>query len=80
MKTSDQSQRCRSGVVIVNFEQIPHCSGVSIVDFEQVNAGWEGHTSITSSFGLNHKLTNPTTTYDNEKRCSTPGILQYFRS
>ena len=33
--------RCRrSGVFIFNFKQIPHCSGVSIVDFERVNPGW----------------------------------------
>ena len=30
----------RSGVFIVNFEQIFH-TGVSIVEFEQVNAGWD---------------------------------------
>ena len=28
-------------IFIVNFEHIPHlCSGVSIVNFELVNAGW----------------------------------------
>ena len=31
----------RFGVFIVNFEHISHlCSSVSIVNFEQVNAGW----------------------------------------
>ena len=31
----------RFGVFIVNFEHISHlCSNVSIVNFEQVNAGW----------------------------------------
>ena len=33
----------RSGVYTVHFEQVYivlHCSGVSIIDFEQVNAGW----------------------------------------
>ena len=31
----------RSGVFIVNFEQIAtYCSGVSIVGFEQLNFGW----------------------------------------
>ena len=30
-------------VFIVNFEHISHlCSSVSIVNFEKVNAGWEG--------------------------------------
>ena len=27
----------RSGVIIVNFEQLSHCSGDSTVDFEQPN-------------------------------------------
>ena len=32
----------RFGVFIVNFEHISHrCSSVSIVNFEQVNAGWD---------------------------------------
>ena len=31
-------RRC-SGIFIVNFFKIPHCSGPSIPDFEQVNAG-----------------------------------------
>ena len=31
---------CRSGVFIVNFEHVSH-SDVSIVDFEQLIAGWE---------------------------------------
>ena len=30
----------RSGVFVANFEHIP-CASVSVVDFEQVNAGWE---------------------------------------
>ena len=30
-----------TSVFIVNFGQISNCSGVSTVDFEQVNAGWE---------------------------------------
>ena len=36
-------ERChwrRSGILIVNFEQISPCSSVSLVKFEQVNAGW----------------------------------------
>ena len=32
----------KTKVFIVNFEHISHlCSSVSIVNFEQVNAGWE---------------------------------------
>ena len=35
--------RRRSGAFIVNFEHIfTPCSSVSIVNFEQVNDGWEG--------------------------------------
>ena len=41
-KTAEWCQWLRSGVFIVNFKQISHnFSGVSIVDFEQLNAGWE---------------------------------------
>ena len=43
IKTPEQRHWRRSGVSIVNFEQITdftHYFGVSIVDFEQVNAGW----------------------------------------
>ena len=29
-----------SGVFIVDFKKTSHCSGVSIVEFEQVNANW----------------------------------------
>ena len=32
-----QSYWRRSTVFIVNLEQISHCSGVTIIDFEQVN-------------------------------------------
>ena len=38
--TPDQSQWCRSGIFILNFELISHCSGVSIVAFKQVNTCW----------------------------------------
>ena len=38
--TINTSEKSRSGVCIANFEQISYCSGVSIVDFEQVNANW----------------------------------------
>ena len=40
LKTLKRSQSCSSGVFIVSFEQITHCSAVSIVTFEQVNIGW----------------------------------------
>ena len=34
--------RRRFGIFTVNFEHISHlCSSVSLVNFEQVNAGWE---------------------------------------
>ena len=39
MKTPEQHHWRYSDVFIVNFEHIPHSSGVSIADFEQVNAG-----------------------------------------
>ena len=40
IKTPKQHQWRRFGVFIVNFEHISHlCSSVSIVNFEQVNAG-----------------------------------------
>ena len=38
IKSPEQYQWCRSGVFIVNFEHT--CTSVSIVNFEQVNAGW----------------------------------------
>ena len=42
IKTPERRQWRRSGFFIVNFEHISHtpCSSVSIVNFEQVNAGW----------------------------------------
>ena len=41
IKTSERRHRSRSGVFIVNFKtDFTHCSGISIVDFKQVNAGW----------------------------------------
>ena len=41
IKTSEGSQWRRFVVFIVNFELIlHHCTGVSIVNFEQVNASW----------------------------------------
>ena len=41
IKTPDRRHLCRSDIFMVNFEQISHCFGVSIVGFERVNAGWE---------------------------------------
>ena len=38
IKTPEQRQLLRSDVFIVNFEQMSHIAGVSIVDFEEVNA------------------------------------------
>ena len=35
-KTLERRQWRRSGVFVFNFEQIWHCSSVSIVEFEQV--------------------------------------------
>ena len=41
IKIPERRQWRRSGVFIVNSEQIfTHCSGVPIVYFEQVNANW----------------------------------------
>ena len=37
IKTPERRHWRRCGVFIVNFEQISHCSGVSIVDFEPVD-------------------------------------------
>ena len=42
IKTPKQRHWCRSGVFIVTFEPISYLwSSVSIVNVEQVNAGWE---------------------------------------
>ena len=42
------NQKDTSG--IVNFEQIfTHCSGISIVDFEQENAGWNREYSVNTN-------------------------------
>ena len=40
MKTPEWRHWRRSGVFIVNFEQISQCFGVPVVDFDQVNIGW----------------------------------------
>ena len=42
IKTLEERQCRRSGVFIVNFEQIrKHCDGISIVDIKQVNVSWK---------------------------------------
>ena len=42
IKTPKRRLWRRFGVFIVNFEHISHlCSSISVVKFEQVNAGWE---------------------------------------
>ena len=33
-------EQCRSGVFIVNWTDSTYCSGVSIIESGQVNAGW----------------------------------------
>ena len=40
IKTLERRYCCCSGVFIVSFEHISHLVLVSIVNFEQVNAGW----------------------------------------
>ena len=43
-KLTLKTERCywlRSGIFIVNLTDFTYCSGIAIVDFEQVNAGWE---------------------------------------
>ena len=50
IKTPERRHWCRSDVFIVNFEQILHCSGVAIVNFEQVNVGWEDSILSTLEF------------------------------
>ena len=43
IKTPEQWPWRHSGIFIVNFEgYFTHCSGGSINDVEQVNAGWVG--------------------------------------
>ena len=41
IKTLERRRCRRSGVFIVNFERISHCSLSSIADFEKVKPGWE---------------------------------------
>ena len=50
IKTSKQRHWRRSGVLIVNFEQISLYSGVSIANFEQENADWGmSYSNLTKS-------------------------------
>ena len=50
VKTPKQRHWRHFGVFIVDFEHISHlCSGVSIANFEQVNAGWDRNVESCSS-------------------------------
>ena len=50
IKTQEQRNWRRSGVFVVNFEQISQiANSVSINDFEQIHAGWEFFTNHYSS-------------------------------
>ena len=41
-RKTQERRHCRhSGVSIVKSEQVSHCSGVSILHFEQVNVSWK---------------------------------------
>ena len=42
IKTPERRQWRRSGVFIDNFEHFTPCSKVPIINFEKVNAGWDG--------------------------------------
>ena len=42
INTPERRHWHRFGVFILNFSHFTSCSRVSIVDFEKVNAGWEG--------------------------------------
>ena len=48
IKTPERHQQRRSDVFVVNFEHISPCSCVSIVNTEQVNAGWDKGNRIIS--------------------------------
>ena len=49
IKTTERCHWRRSVVFIANFEQVSHCSSVSIVDFEQVNTGWAANIFFRNS-------------------------------
>ena len=40
IRATERRHSRRSDIFIVNFEQISHIYGVSIIDFEQINGGW----------------------------------------
>ena len=60
IKTPERPHWHRSGVLIANFEHISLCSSVSIVNFEQVKAGWiaylfsQAHSQISSCHNRTH--------------------------
>ena len=49
INTLEQRQWLRSDVFILSFEHMSHCSGVSIVNFEQLNTDW-----VCTIFSLRH--------------------------
>ena len=60
IKTPEWRQWSSSDVFIINFEHISLCSSVSIVNFEQVKAGWiaylfsQAHSQISSCHNRTH--------------------------
>ena len=60
IKTPEGCHWRRSGVFNVNYEQISQCSGVSIVDFEIVNAGWEAcqANEIMQNYRIHESFSN----------------------
>ena len=51
--TKNDANWRRFGVFIVNLEHISHlCSSVSIVNFEQVNAGWAHCCTVRNVQGI----------------------------
>ena len=60
---------------IVNFEHISYlCCSVSIVNFEQVNAGWECTEAATGGV-LWKKLFLEISQYSQEKTCAKASLL-----
>ena len=47
IKTQERRHWRRSGVFIINFEEILHIVIVSIIDFEQVNVSWVQYEALT---------------------------------
>ena len=63
IKTKERRCWRRSGVIIVNFEQISHISDISIGDFEQVNTdcNWTRiQNHLIRKWTLNHLATHST--------------------